>query len=146
MTTFRVLGGQYKYNGKIYKKGETFTSHLDLDQTFPHHFVRVEAPTTPTENVAKPARHKAHRGRAVPRQEPTQSKASTGVTVPPVDADSDGPGMDVTVKFPKAKDASLVVYRKASKFFVHEADDPTPLNTEGLERGEVDAFIERMTP
>jgi hypothetical protein len=142
MVKFKVLGGQFKYNGKIYKMGETLVSPLNLDKTFPKHFARVEAEQPRTILAAERPRGRTRKPTVVPPPSSVPALSPTANDEPSIDGDV---GVDVTADFEEAVKSGLVVKRKGDVFFVHDADDPTPLNPTGLRENQVGAFCEKSS-
>lgn len=117
---FKNLGGNHDENGVIYVKGDIIESDRDLDEMFTHKFQRVaEAPPEPKRKKLKVKK----KSTAKPPQEPADKR-----------------GVDVTEEFDPGE--GLKIFRRGSKFHVYEEDSTDPLNDKGLNKVDVESFVE----
>lgn len=138
MTKYKVKAGIHVDGSKVYKAGEEFTSSCDtLCDTFQNKFevISVDDQPKPPESVS--AREEGVGGNANPPPTPPSADSKPAKK-------SKGPqGKDKTSKFKKALENDYLVYLDEGRFFVYDKDDiAEPINSQGVNREDVDRVIE----
>ena len=168
MAKYKVDCGSYGRGGMVFKRGDVVTCSEDLVKTFPNSFVKInsdeelppavspedvfELDAGPDETLSEksqesPVPADAEVDDSVPekRKKTADSKASQAPDKAKGKASKDIRGKDVTVRFPHAKDEDYLVFRRGSRFYVFDTDDPNKvLNEKSLKKAEVDGFVDQL--
>lgn len=156
MPRFQIISGFHvdedgKKYGKGTEAGEIVESPHDLTATFRGKFRKLEAdPGADFRPLPGPPIAYTDRPLYPPQTAPVAPQpGGPAMASQPAETDEAGApgeamGEDVTKRFPKAVEQDYKVFKKGSKFFVYDADEPGKvINPDGAKRDEVDAIIDK---
>lgn len=166
---FVVLVGSHEQNGRIYRKGDIVSSQHDLDAQFVNKFREMDAGTpisggavlndgTRPNPLDAPGATTLANGSAGTNPATTPNTANADVTTPAKgteagdDDEKDGDrtatataqGVDVTEKFPKAKEQAFKVFKAQGQYHVYDEDDLDKPLVSGLKKAAVGPAIEEL--
>ncbi len=136
---FEHLGGgsHQGIDGKTYKKGDVVTSRtIDLEKVFPGKFRRCDLIPAP-EDTAEEAPVSPKVGLAALQASFETKKIKVKPAGAPTPADARGTNVTSTFNV----DSDFKVFQRGDLFHVYEGDKTTPINKNGLKRGDVEGAV-----